>query len=215
MIENINSSDILSYNPNLKINSRPEVNVPSSHYDEEVRNSDRSTVLDQFDIHSPSTKVKMLNNVILEIDSYKNSLSETLANNILANRYFNTDDLEEKEEILKENFEDASNGSTLLEVYTMYENIKDEVEEVKANYIAAIYGKDIDEDKMIEIDTAYVEKLDSYEFNNKHEYINYFNLYYDTQISFLIGEYADRLQESVANLNLIESVCVIFWQFSV
>ena len=56
---------------------------------------------------------------------------------------------------------------------------------------------------MSEIDNTYIEKIDSYEFNNKHEYINYFNLYYDTQISFLIGEYADRIKENIDNLNLI------------
>lgn len=204
MIENINNSDILSYNPNLDINTRPDIETyPESHYEEGKLKSNRSTVLDQFEIHSPSTKVQRLNNVISEIDTYKNNLINILSGNTLANRYFNTDNLEEKEEILKENYEDVSNGSTLLEVYKMYENIKDEIEEVRNNYIVSIYGKDIDEDKMSEIDNTYIEKIDSYEFNNKHEYINYFNLYYDTQISFLIGEYADRIKENIDNLNLI------------
>ena len=141
MIENINNSDILSYNPNLDINTRPDIETyPESHYEEGKLKSNRSTVLDQFEIHSPSTKVQRLNNVISEIDTYKNNLINILSGNTLANRYFNTDNLEEKEEILKENYEDVSNGSTLLEVYKMYENIKDEIEEVRNNYIVSVYG---------------------------------------------------------------------------
>lgn len=204
MDNKVNSTDILSYNPNLDIDIVPDIDVyPSSHYEEGKYKGNRSTVLDQFEIHLPSKKVEKLNNTILEIDANKEMLKETLMKNTLANRYFNSDNKVEKEEILKENYEDVVNGSTLLEVYSMYENIKDEVENVKNNYIVSIYGKEIDEDKVSEIDETYLDKLDSYEFNNKHEYINYFNLYYDTQISFLMGEYADRTQENVSNLSLI------------
>ena len=55
------NADILSYNPDLKINTRPNLEeYETSHYDEGKYKSNRSTVLSQFEIHLPSKKIDML-----------------------------------------------------------------------------------------------------------------------------------------------------------
>lgn len=204
------NADILSYNPDLKINTRPNLEeYETSHYDEGKYKSNRSTVLSQFEIHLPSKKIDMLDEVLNDINNYKDCIKTRLTDNSLFNKYFNSDSDNEKYNILKENSNDLYNGSTLLEVYSVYEDIEEEVKNIKDNYIVAIYGKDIDSEEMYEIDEAYLGKLDSYEYNNKHEYINYFNVYYDTQISFLIGEYATGISRNIANLSLIEDDYIV------
>lgn len=201
------NADILSYNPNLEINTK--VNMSSSQYSKyyentEVSNSKRSTVLNQFDIHRPSTKIIQFLGIEEDIKLYKSNLKNKLSSNSTATKYFNSENEEVSKEILKDNYDNMNTGSTLLEAYSVLENIEDEVKSIKDNFIISIYGKDIDVDSVVEIDNAYIDKISSYESNGEHEYINYFNLYYDTQISFLIGEYATKTLEEVVNLTLID-----------
>lgn len=198
------NADILSYNPDLKINTKVDM-TSSKYYDNtEVSYSKRSTILNQFDIHRPSNKVFQFLEIENNIKLYKSNLKDKLASNSIAAKYFNSENIETSKEILQSNYENMNTGSTLLETYTVLENIEDEVKSIKDNFIISIYGKDIDIDSTVEIDNAYIDKIEAYESNGEHEYINYFNLYYDTQISFLIGEYANRTSEALVNLTILD-----------
>lgn len=198
------NSDILNYRPDLKINTKIDMESSTYYDNTEISYSKRSTVLNQFDIHRPSAKIFQFLEIENNIKLYKDNLKNKLSSNSIASKYFNSDDKETAKAILKSNYENMNTGSTLLETYNMLENIEDEVKSIKDNFTVSIYGKDIDVDSVVEIDNAYIEKIGSYESNGEHEYINYFNLYYDTQISFLIGEYANRTSEEIVNLALID-----------
>lgn len=197
------NSDILSYNPDLQINTK--VNMISSKYydDTEVSYSKRSTVLNQFDIHRPSSKIAQFLEIENNIKDYKSTMKEKLASNPIAIKYFNSSDSESAKDILKSNCENMNTGSTVLEAYNMLENIEEEVKNIKDSFIISIYGKDVDIDSVVEIDNTYIDKMGYYESNGEHEYVNYFNLYYDTQVSFLIGEYVTKTSQELVNLTLI------------
>lgn len=198
------NSDILSYNPDLQINTKVDMSSSNYYDDTEVSYSKRSTVLNQFDIHRPSSKVSQILEIENNIKTYKTNLQNKLLSNPIAVSYFNSSDSETAKDILKQNYENMNTGSTILEAYVVLEDIEDEVKSVKDNFIISIYGKDVDVDSVAEIDTAYIDKISSYESHNEHEYVNYFNLYYDTQVSFLIGEYATKTSQELVNLTLID-----------
>lgn len=197
------NSDILSYNPDLHISTKVNMFTSTYYDDTEVSYSKRSTVLNQFDIHKPSSKIFQFLEIESNIKSYKANLKDKLSTNPIAVSYFNSSNEEEAKDILNKNYENM-NGSTILEAYVVLEDVEDEVKSVKDNFIISIYGKDVDIDSVSEIDNAYIDKISSYENNNEHEYVNYFNLYYDTQISFLLGEYATKTSQELVNLALID-----------
>lgn len=201
----IKNEDILSYNPDLIINTRSEIEFNSENaYEKSDFKSNRSLILNEFELHKPSSKIEKFIQVDEVIESFKENIKNKLQGTEMAVSYFNAETEAEKEEVLNENYNDMVNGSTLIETYSALENIKIELSLVKDDFIISIYGKDVDIDKVLEIDDAYINKLDSHEFNGEHEYINYFNLYYDTQISYLMGEYAYKMENIVTNLGIIE-----------
>ena len=204
MENKINDMDILGYKPNLNIESRP-----NSYYEEEdygvyqIDEDEYTTVVTQFDIHRPSSKINSMTELHNNITIYKENIEKELANNEYFNKYINADS-STKETILKENSLDMKNGTTRLEVYDSLSNIDNEIVEVAELFSKAIYGKDIDVSD--EIDEANIEKIKFYEINGEYEKINYLSLYYDTQISFLIGEYTSRLSEISMELNYIKDI---------
>lgn len=198
------NNDILGYKPDLEIKSRPDLIVEDNEY-KIIDNygSNKSTVAKQFEIHSPSSKVIKLNNLKNKIAGYKSNIKKSLSSHELSIRYFSTKGNAEKENILKINSGSMVDGHTKLEAYSILDKIENEIENVSNEFSISIYGKDVDVDSMPEIDRAYIDKIAYYEDKNEYEYINYFSLYYDTQISFLVGEYADRIDEIATQLNIM------------
>lgn len=197
------NSDILSYNPDLNINSKPNIDVDYGSDDNSSSESSQSTVVNQFEIHLPSYKIAKIIEIEKNVDNYMLKIKDDLIKDPTLNLYFTSDNDSNKDEILSKNSSSIT-GSTRLEVYKTFESIKDELTDVKDNFIYSIYGKDIDVDKTLEVDTEYLDKIVSYEHNDEHQYINYFNLYLDTQISFLVGEYASKVDGIVNDLSSIE-----------
>lgn len=200
-----NNGDILGYRPDLTIQSNPNISIEENIYYNEVdtSNSKRSIVVRQFEMHSPSKKIFKLNNLKNDILNYKDNIKKSLSNHQISADYFSASNDEKREEILKRNSNDMIDGSTMLEAYSVLDILDKEVSSVSDKFTLAIYGKDVDTDVIAEIDSAYVDKISTYEDSNEYEMINYLALYYDTQISFLVGEYADRIEEAAIELNLL------------
>ena len=208
-----NQGDILSYNPDLFINSKPNsseaTTIVNTEYegnpiDYVVDKVERSASLESFEAQKPSLQVNDLMNMQNYISKYKTSIEDTKTSNTYVNRYFSTGDESIKKEILDENFNDLENGSTRLEVYHQLENIEHELSEVSSLYIECVFGKDIDENAIEYVESAYIDRLKQLEDSNEHHKINYFNLHYDTQISFLLREYITNMYGVIAELGYLD-----------
>lgn len=201
----INAS-VLGYNPDLTISARPYSGIEAEQAPAYIDNynPNKSAVVDEFELHKPSSKIQNLINTKNSINEFKKQMKEDLVGHELSDRYFSSEYEEEIKEIEDLNRLDPENGSTKLEAYIEIEKLDKEIGEVLDSFMISIYGKDVDDVGASEIDEAYIEKLNSLEAIGEFEKINYFSLYYDTQISFLMGEYADRVLEVAVDLSILE-----------
>lgn len=202
---NINAN-ILGYNPDLKISTRPhsgiDIEVEQPYIN--VYNPNKSVIVEEFELHTPSSKLQNLINLQKSIKDFKNQIKENVIGNEIADKYFTSEYEEEAKSIEDINRTDAERGSSELEAYIELDKLEKEVSSVIDNFIISIYGKDVDIVGALEIDNAYIEKINTLESVGEYEKINYFSLYYDTQIAFLIGEYSDRTFEVAVDLSIIE-----------
>jgi hypothetical protein len=204
-------SDILSYHPDLNIYSEPHSNiagVPAKTYtllDESDTNTVISRTLYEFDIQSPNKKVTQALNLITKIESYLGDIEANVAtdSNSYLIKYFAATTDEDAQKILNANADDMENGSTKLEVYYQLQRILKEVKDTLNIYITNIFGKDVDTESIEEIVSNYIDKMKQFESQQQYEKVNYFSLYYDTQISFLFSQYLDRMNEVSAELSFI------------
>ncbi|MEG1870574.1 MAG: hypothetical protein RR192_01085 [Peptostreptococcaceae bacterium] len=200
------NANILGYNPDLTINTRPYSNIEddiSTPY-LDYYNSNKSVVVEEFELHTPSSKVNNLINLKKNIKDFKKQIKSDIVGVKIADKFFSSEYEDESKEIEDINKNDLENGSTKLEAYIELDNLYKEVSSVLDSFIILIYGKDVDHIGASEIDEAYIERINILESIEEYEKVNYFSLYYDTQISFLIGEYSNKMFEISADLSIIE-----------
>lgn len=203
----ISQGDILNYNPDLSIYSSP---VTNPVFDEDNQTTgyveidgNKSSVVNDFEAQSPSKQLNDLYGLLEDIKEYKEKMEELYSENIYFNKYINAIDDETKTEILNKNKDDMENGSTPLESYNILINIEGEINDIIQKYIECMFGKDVDIDTVQDLENAYVDKITNYETNHEYEKINYFNLYYDCQISYLLREYITKLKYVCVELGYI------------
>lgn len=207
-----NQGDILSYNPDLSIYSAPVsgVTLDDSYtvLDNFLSNvdlsSNKSNTALEFEMHSPSKKVSNLVNVIEKAKMLHAGIEDDLSSSVYGGNYLSSKDEVEVANILAENAKDVEFGSTNLEVYSILEKLISEMNDILTLYIECIFGKDVDTDSVASIESEYIDKIEKYETEQKYEKVNYFNLYYDTQISYLLGEYSDTVYKYVYNLGTMK-----------
>ncbi len=201
-------SDILSYHPDLNIYSEPHSNiagVPSKTYtllDESENNATISRTLYEFELQSPAKKVTQALNLITQIESYMGTIEEDVTNPYII-KYLAAVTDEDAQKILDANSADMESGSTKLEVYYQLQRILQEVRQTLNIYITNIFGKDADVESIEDIVSSYIDKMKQFESQEEFQKVNYFALYYDTQISFLFSQYLDRMTEVSAELSFV------------
>lgn len=199
-----NNSYILSYNPDLEIYSRPETIINDGYSTPNVESEYKSNTLEEFEYNLPSMSIRQLLITKERVDRFIDNLKEELKGHEMSLEYIGSNDEEIKSEIAESNKNDIENGNSKLEVLVELEKISKELEEIFNKILICIYGKDVDVDDATEIDNAIVDKMTHYEYKGEFEKINYFSLYYDTQISAIIKEYCTRITEVVGDFIIIE-----------
>lgn len=208
----MDQGEILGYKPDLEI--RPEFStgvtleetystVDSFLANVEI-NANRSNSAIEFEAQKPSRQVDILLMVVNEAKKLKNKLEDSLSSSLYGSDYFTSSDLTEAKTILDKNSNDLEFGSIYLEIYAILEKLLDEMNAILTRYVQCVFGKDVDIDSIKEIEQTYLDKIYKYECEQKYTKINYFNLYYDTQISYLIGQYAQDAYRYVYNLSTVK-----------
>lgn len=202
--------DILSYSPDLEIYTEPSTDVVGNELTyslaDDITISDdpnKSLCIKEFEFQLPSTKINNATKLLTQLTTYMDNIESSIMSNDYGVKYFSATTDEEADNILQANKTDLTDGSTKLEIYSILEKIQDEVKQVLELYITCMFGKDVDTDSVTELVTAYVDKINQYESNGEYKKINYFSIYYDTQISYAFGEYIKRLGEVSAELSFI------------
>lgn len=203
----ISQSDILNYNPDLSIYSSPSTNPIFDEDNETIGyaevDENKSNVVSDFEAQSPSKQINDLYGLLEDIKEYKDKMEELYSNNTYFNKYLTSTDEDDKKDILYKNKNDMENGSTPLEAYNILTNIEEEINNVIQKYIECMFGKDVDIDTVQDLENAYIDKITQYETNHEYEKINYFNLYYDCQISYLLREYITKLKYICVELGYV------------
>ncbi len=201
-------SDILSYHPDLNIYSEPHSNiagVPAETYtllDNTETNNVISRTLYEFEVQSPAKKITQALNLITQIQSYMSTLEDSETNPYMI-KYFTAATEEDAKKILDSNADDMEHGSTKLEIYYQFQRILKEVTDALNIFITNMFGKDVDVDSVEELVSSYIDKMKQFESQEQYQRVNYFSLYYDTQISFLFSQYLERMNEVSAELSFI------------
>jgi hypothetical protein len=209
-----NQGDILSYSPDLSIYSEPSSGVTLDSTSSTLEtfladvdlSANKSNCAYEFELHAPSKKVQALVNTLEMAKNLKDSIEDSLSKNEYGSSYLSSGDEAESSSIFAQNSTDLEFGTTDLEIYKVVEDLVDEMNGVLTLYAQCIFGKDVDLDAIPSIESEYINKIEKYETERKYEKVNYFNLYYDTQISYLVGEYADDIYRFVYNLSTIKDV---------
>lgn len=204
---NITNSNIIGYKPDLEIYTRPYSQIENSDYQGldyyNTREATKSNTVEEFELHLPNLKIEIIEEAKEQIKDNIERIREELCSHDIASKYVSSDNEEEKAQIIEENREDVETGTTRLEILVELEKIQKELEEVEKEFILCVYGSDVRLDEVKGIDEAYISAINRHEWNEEYEKINYFSLYYDTQISFLIGEYAERLLEAAIDMAVL------------
>lgn len=203
--------DILNYNPDLEIYSQPSTDIIGETARTYSLADDITTIDDlnkslsvrEFEAQLPTKQVKNAVNLLTKIQTYMDNIENTATSNEYILKYFSTTTNEEAEKILNANASDMVNGSSKLEVYNALVKMQEEIKALLDLYITCMFGKDVDIDSVEEIVSAYLDKINQYESNEEYTKVNYFALYYDTQISYLFGQYVLRMDEVSAELSFI------------
>lgn len=203
----INQNDILNYNPDLNIYSAPSTDVRLEEDNLTIGYSEidenKSSIVNDFESQSPSKQLKDLYSLLDDIKEYKEKLESICSDNLYANKYFTSTNEETINEIIQENKNDMENGSTPLESYVLLEKIEEEINSIIEEYIHCMFGKDVDIDSAKDLEQAYIDRITQYETTGEYEKINYFNLYYDCQISYLLREYITKFKTICADLGYL------------
>lgn len=173
-----NNEDILSYLPDLNIYSRP-----GEEYYEDIKEEENiDNVVDDI--------VESANSTVIEEFKY-NSPSKTIDSINEVIDYIDNMELPD--------YDDESNKN----IEELVKDIKNEISNVKDQFIKSVYGKDVEDHIASDIDNAIIEKIIFFEEEQKYGQINYFSIFYDTQISYLIKEYASKILDVLNNLNFL------------
>lgn len=199
------NADILSYSVDNKITKKiildndSELSEPEGFF---YYNDDYSNTLTSFEDNMPSATLSNIedNISIMEkiIENHKNNI-----NNSVADDYFNNVDSDIKDKIIEGNKDDIK-GSTDLEAIVEIEKLIEEFNAIKQEYTYLVYGKDSDTKSACEIDATYLEKLKQNEKENKYEYNNYYSLYFESQISYVIRSYLNSVFDETIDLHSIK-----------
>lgn len=201
-------TDILNYSPDLNIYSAPSSNIIGNNKTHtlssiitDTYSTNNTLNFKEFVAQSPSIKVSKAQSLISNISLYMSNIESKIVSNDYFTKYITS---ESDAKTLKSNSEDMKDGSTLLEVYSILNDIKKEVQEVLDLYITCMFGNNTDYGSVSEIVSSYIDRINQMEASNDYNNINYFNLYYDTQVSSIFGDYIDRISEICAELSFIQ-----------
>ena len=207
----MNQGYILEYKPDLEIRSEPESGMSLedtySITDNFLANVEidakRSNTAIEFELHSPAKKIAFLSKTLEHAKKLKSSMEDSLSSTLYGDDYFTASD-DEAKVILDNNFNDLEFGSVYLEIFAILKSLIEEMDSIMTLYIECIFGKDVDLDSVDSIEQVYLDKIQKFESEQNYEKVNYFNLYYDTQISYLIGEYASDVYKYIYGLSTIK-----------
>lgn len=189
--------DILSYNPDLNIITRPKSGINKeekkvSSYENNYEVGLSNTLL-EFIHNSPAEQITYLNEVIQTAEKYGKEMLELDNKNSYVARWLSAKSEEEEYDILEENQNDLTNGSTFLESYDVIQEIIYEMKDILSLFTTCIFGSDIDTDNVKLIEQEHIDKIIQLEQSNNYKSINYFNLYYDAQLAYLLRRYCENI----------------------
>lgn len=204
--------EIISYKPDLNIYGKPceiaDSGYVSANNDIKYssdKNSTHTRGLRLFSGNSPSSTINLFLSAIKDIDKNLKEIKSSLTNNEYERNYFSAKTEEEVQEILKRNKVDLDFGSDKLEIYSYLKSINDHINEVLDLYLKCIFGDNVDRDAVETIIEKYIGKLETLENNNEYEKINYASLYYDTKVSYALGDFISVLNTTCEDLSNIDT----------
>ncbi|MCC0781708.1 hypothetical protein IR152_00885 [Clostridioides sp. ES-S-0108-01] len=206
MNKSIKEEDVLSYRPNLEVGRFDNFEYKSIKYTNEpitVRDY-KTNILKSFEKYHPSSVVSKLNKIISLSESYL-SLIENGAYQDKIMKQYCISMTEEEQNILKiENFNNLY-GDSKFESYLEILNIKNELLNIRKVFVMGMYTTKKNDYLFDEVDYSFIDKVNQYEYEKSNHNINYFSLYYDIQIVFILLEYCNDIEKIVKELYMIEN----------
>ncbi|MGO0862631.1 hypothetical protein, partial [Clostridioides difficile] len=148
--------------------------------------------------------VSKLNELISLVKFYLSLIENDVYQGKIAKQYcFSM--IESEQDVLKdENFKNLY-GDSKFESYLEILNIKNELLNIRKIFVMGIYTTKKNDYLFDEIDYSFINKLNQYEYEKSNHNINYFSLFYDTQVTFILLEYCNNIEKVIKELYLIEN----------
>lgn len=204
MDKSIKEENVLSYRPNLEV-ERPKNFEYTSIINESITIEDYKTnILKSFEKYHPSNAVSKLNELISLVKSYLSLIENDVYQGKITKQYcFSM--IESEQDVLKdENFKNLY-GDSKFESYLEILNIKNELLNIRKVFVMGIYTTKKNDYLFDEIDYSFINKLNQYEYEKSNHNINYFSLFYDIQVTFILLEYCNNIEKVIRELYLIEN----------
>ncbi|MCC0657291.1 hypothetical protein IC175_12025 [Clostridioides sp. ES-S-0123-01] len=204
MDKSIKEENILSYNPNLEV-GRFENFEYTSIVNEPITIEDYKTnILKSFEKYHPSKVVSKLNELISLIKSYLSLIENDAYQGKITKQYCFSITESEQYILKEENFKNLY-GDSKFESYLEILNIKNELLNIRKIFVMGIYTTKKNDYLFDDIDSSFINKLNQYEYEKSNHNINYFSLFYDIQVTFILLEYCKKIEKIIKELFLIEN----------
>ncbi|MCC0638982.1 MULTISPECIES: hypothetical protein [unclassified Clostridioides] len=204
MDKSIKEENILSYNPNLEV-GRFENFEYTSIVNEPITIEDYKTnILKSFEKYHPSKVVSKLNELISLIKSYLSLIENDAYQGKITKQYCFSITESEQYILKEENFKNLY-GDSKFESYLEILNIKNELLNIRKIFVMGIYTTKKNDYLFDDIDSSFINKLNQYEYEKSNHNINYFSLFYDIQVTFILLEYCKKIEKIIKELYLIEN----------
>ncbi|MCC0679988.1 hypothetical protein IC218_06875 [Clostridioides sp. ES-S-0005-03] len=204
MDKSIKEENILSYNPNLEV-GRFENFEYTSIVNEPITIEDYKTnILKSFEKYHPSKVVSKLNELISLIKSYLSLIENDAYQGKITKQYCFSITESEQYVLKEENFKNLY-GDSKFESYLEILNIKNELLNIRKIFVMGIYTTKKNDYLFDDIDSSFINKLNQYEYEKSNHNINYFSLFYDIQVTFILLEYCKKIEKIIKELYLIEN----------
>ncbi|MBY2478822.1 hypothetical protein KWV16_18290 [Clostridioides difficile] len=206
MNKSINEEDVLSYRPNLEVERFDNFEYKSIKYTNKSTTVEhyKTNILKSFEKYHPSRVVSKLNDIISLSKSYLSLIENGVYQDKIMKQYCFSMTEEEQEILKSENF-NSLYGDSKFESYLEILNIKNKLLNIRKVFTMGIYTTKRKDYLFDEIDYSFIDKLNQYEDEKSNHNINYFSLFYDIQITFILLEYCNNIEKIVKELYLIEN----------
>lgn len=206
MNKSIKEEDVLSYSPNLEVGRFDNFEYKSiRNTDESIRVGDYKTnILKSFEKYHPANLVSKLNKLISLSKSYLSLIENNVYQGKIMKQYCFSMTEGEKDILKAENFNNLY-GDSKFESYLEILNIKNELLNIRKVFVTGMYTTKNNNYLFDEVDYSFIDKLNQYEYEKNNHNINYFSLFYDVQIIFILLEYCNNIEKIIKELYLIEN----------